>query len=113
MLHKICRIILICGVTLGVFTNSWAAVAVSEDKIIKEQTTKIVEQEKPVEKVNVNTADVESLQKVKYMSKKKASSIIEYRSKYGIFKVLDDLLKVNCRGIHKEWLVKVSKYLTL
>jgi competence protein ComEA len=63
--------------------------------------------------VNINTTDVASLQKVKGMSKKKAQAIVEYRDKNGPFKSLEDLLKVNCRGIHKKWLDKISKLLTL
>ncbi len=63
--------------------------------------------------VSINTADVTSLQKVKGMSKKKAQAIVEYRDKNGPFKSLEDLLKVNCRGIHKKWLDKISKFLTL
>ena len=63
--------------------------------------------------VNINSVDVTTLQKIKGMSKKKAQAIVDYRKQNGPFKSLEDLLKVNCRGIHKNWLEKVSKFLTL
>jgi competence ComEA-like helix-hairpin-helix protein len=68
---------------------------------------------KQLASVSINTTDVTSLQKVKGMSKKKAQAIVEYRDKNGPFKSLEDLLKINCRGIHKKWLDKISKFLTL
>lgn len=113
MFHKIRSIVLVCCVVLGMAaTNSWAT-ATSKDEVTKEQSTRSIKKEEVVTKVNINTVDLETLQKIKHMSKKKASSVIEYRNKHGAFKSLDELLNVNCRGIHREWLAKVSKYLTL
>ncbi len=73
----------------------------------------ISESSKPLASININSADVATLQKIKSMSKRKAQAIVEYRDKNGPFKSLEDLLKVNCRGIHKKWLDKVSKFLTV
>ena len=63
--------------------------------------------------ININSADKETLIKIKGISKKKAQAIINYRNQNGLFKSLEDLLKVNCRGVHKKWLEKVSEFLTV
>lgn len=65
------------------------------------------------EKVNINTASIEDLQKVKNIGKKKAKAIVDYRTANGEFKSLDDILKVKHRGINKKWLDKVSSCLTV
>ena len=68
-----------------------------------QQVTPVVnssaKQEAPI---NINSADKETLTKVKGISKKKAQAIVNYRNQNGPFKTLEDLLKVNCRGIHKK-----------
>ncbi len=53
-------------------------------------------------KVNINTADVEELVKLKYVGEKKALEIIEYRRKNGYFRTLDELKKVS--GINDKFL---------
>ena len=65
------------------------------------------------EKVNINTAGVEVLQNMKFMSKTKAQKIVKYREEHGPFKTLDELLNVKCRGIHQNWLDKVSDMFTI
>ncbi len=101
-----------CAAGALVFTNLQAsAKAIVEDKVKIEK--EVFQEKKSIEKVNINSADQETLQKMKYMSKQKAKSIIEYRNKKGAFKSLDELLKVKCRGIHENWLGKASKHLTI
>ena len=63
--------------------------------------------------VNINTADLKKLVKVKGIGKKTAQAIIEYRTKNGPFKTLDDLLKVKCRAINKKWLSRTRKFLVV
>lgn len=46
------------------------------------------------EKVNINTASMKELMKVKGINRMKARNIISYRKKHGDFKTLDDLKKV-------------------
>ena len=65
-----------------------------------------------VSTVNVNTASVETLASIKFFSPTKARKIVAYREDHGPFKSLDELLNVQCRGIHKAWLEKVTPYLT-
>lgn len=63
--------------------------------------------------VNLNAADAQQLQTVKYIGSKKAQAIVEYRSQHGNYKSLDELLKVKCRGINQKWLDKVKSRLTI
>ena len=51
-------------------------------------------------KVDINTAGVKELQALKGVGDKKAAAIIEYRTKNGQFKSIEDLTKVN--GIGKK-----------
>lgn len=46
------------------------------------------------EKVNINTADAQSLTSLKRIGAKKADAIVAYRSKHGKFKSVQDLTKV-------------------
>ncbi len=64
-------------------------------------------------RVNINTASVETLQNMKFMSKTKAQKIVKYREEHGPFKSLDELLSVKCRGIHQSWLDKIKDMLTI
>lgn len=50
------------------------------------------------EKVNINTANKEQLQKLDGVGDKKADKIIEYRQQHGEFKTADDLKNVNGFG---------------
>lgn len=64
-------------------------------------------------KLNINTIDASTLAKVKGVGKKKATAIIDCRNKNGKFKDLEGLLKVKSRGINKNWLNKVSVFLSV
>ena len=63
--------------------------------------------------VNINTATVEELAAIKFFSLTKARKIVAYREDHGPFKSLDELLNVQCRGIHEVWLARVTPYLTI
>lgn len=63
--------------------------------------------------VNLNTAEITQLQKIKYFGKKKAEKVLEYRKQHGNFKSVDELLNVKCRGINQKWLNKVKKFLSV
>lgn len=57
--------------------------------------------------VNINTADVKELQKIKGIGAKRAQMIIDYRNKNGKFKSADDLTKV--KGISSKRFSKLQK----
>jgi competence ComEA-like helix-hairpin-helix protein len=103
-------------IVLGVLSFSFntAIAANLKDKSVNQTSPdKIIVAEEKAERVNINTADLETLQKIKYFGKKKAQAVIEYRNKNGVFKSPDDLLKVKARGLNQKWLDKISKSLTV
>lgn len=63
------------------------------------------------DKVNINTASVESLTTVKGLGNSKAQAIVSYREKNGSFHKLEDLL--NVPGIGDKVLEKIKPQLTL
>jgi|GEM_PF-534573 len=54
----------------------------------------------PKAKVNINTADIESLMTLENIGETKAKRIIEYRRRFGMYHTPEDLMKV--RGIGKK-----------
>lgn len=68
---------------------------------------------KPGEKMNINTATVDDLQKIKGIGEKKAKAIVEYRTKNGNFKTVNDIMSVKCRGINQHWFDRASEQLTV
>lgn len=62
-----------------------------------------------VKKVNINTANLETLITLPGIGEKTAKSIIEYRIKNGSFKKPSDLL--NVKGIGKSKLEKINSFL--
>ena len=54
-----------------------------------------------VKKININTADVDTLKGIKGIGPKLAENIVAYREKVGQFKTVDDLLEVKGVGDKK------------
>jgi DNA uptake protein and related DNA-binding proteins len=98
-----------------VLPNTWAdsKASSSEIAIVKQEHQNTKAKTTEITKTNINTANVETLEKIKGFSKRKAVKVIEYREQHGNFKTLEELLNVQCRGIHQEWLNKVEKFLTI
>jgi competence protein ComEA len=61
--------------------------------------------------ININTATAEQLVLLPGVGKKTADAIIEFRTKNGNFKAVDDIAKV--KGIGAQKLEKIKKYLVL
>ena len=61
--------------------------------------------------VNINTADEKELTSLSGIGKVKAAAIIEYRSKHGSFKTLDDFKKV--KGIGNKIMKKLRDQITI
>ncbi len=47
------------------------------------------------ETININTADVEELTKLKFIGEKKAKAIVEYRKLNGAFRSVDELKEID------------------
>jgi len=59
-------------------------------------------------KLNINTATAEQIDMLPGMSKKRAAAVVEYRTKNGNFKTLEDLMKV--QGIKQKRIDKIKDY---
>jgi len=63
------------------------------------------------DKVNINTATVETLQEVRGIGPKTAAAIVEYRTEHGAFHDVNDL--DNVKGIGEKKLDKIRDQLTV
>ncbi len=61
------------------------------------------------EKININTASTSDLQTVPGIGESKATAIIEYREKEGLFQTIEDLQNVT--GIGEKTIEKLKEYL--
>ena len=66
--------------------------------------------QKHMTKVNLNTASLEQLVSLPGVGEKKATAIIEYRTKNGKFKSVEDLM--NVKGVGKKMLDKLKGQIT-
>lgn len=62
-------------------------------------------------KVNLNTADVQSLMEIPGIGEAKANSIIAYREEHGSFKAVEDVM--NIAGIKEGLFSKMKDYITV
>jgi comEA protein len=65
----------------------------------------IAENSKQMPVININSADIETLQRLHGIGPKRAQAIIEFRNTHGKFKSIDDLLLV--KGFGKHFVVKL------
>lgn len=69
-------------------------------------TAKSKMSQKQITQVDLNTATIEQLVTLPGVGKKKAAAIIEYRTKKGKFKSVDEL--INVKGVGKKMLEKLK-----
>ncbi|MGJ8682624.1 ComEA family DNA-binding protein [Paraglaciecola sp.] len=72
---------------------------------------KLAHAQKHMSKVNLNTASLEQLVSLPGVGKKKAAAIIEYRTKHGKYKSIEDVMKV--KGVGKKMLTKFKSQIIL
>lgn len=72
----------------------------SEEKIDKSDVITTKKKEEPLKKksININKASVEELTKLPGIGEKTAKKIVEYRQKYGGFKKIEDIMKIERIG---------------
>ena len=68
-------------------------------------------EEKPVQRININSADSWLLEALPGIGQDKAEAIVEYRTKYGYFKRIEDLL--NVEGIGETTLNKIRDLINI
>jgi competence protein ComEA len=78
---------------------------VKNDACYKEETTS------NTSKININTASLDDLKKLNGIGDAKAKAIIEYRTKNGNFKSIEDILKVS--GISQTIYAKIKENITV
>lgn len=74
-------------------------------------STSISASESKTEKINLNTANSEGLQKLPGVGPQTAAKIIEYRNSYGLFKKIEDLMNVS--GIGEKTFEKLKAMITV
>jgi competence protein ComEA len=63
------------------------------------------------EKININTATAKELEKLPDIGPSKAQAIIKYREENGLFKTIEDIMKVS--GIKSATFAKIKDYITV
>ena len=69
---------------------------ITENTTIIEQTTKSSSEN--ADKININTASVQELMKLKGVGEKKAQAIVDYRNENGRFETIEDIINVSGIG---------------
>lgn len=64
-----------------------------------------------MKKININTSNSEELQQIPGVGPAKANAIIEYRSKDGLFKKIEDIKNIS--GIGEKTFEKLKNYITI
>lgn len=70
-----------------------------------------IEKEETLGLININTAPISELDKLEGIGEAKASAIVEYREKNGLFKSIDDIKNVS--GISESLFEKIKDFITI
>jgi comEA protein len=79
--------------------------------LLAEQAQQAQAKKAPADKVNINTASLEELQKLPRVGPKVAQRIIDFRKQNGAFKKVEEIMKV--RGIGEKIFAQMKDLLTV
>lgn len=80
-------------------------------EIFEEIQPQLIQTSKAIQKININTADYQTLVTHPYLDSKRANAIIKYRQQHGDFKSVEDLK--NIYAISAKVLEQIKPYLTV
>ena len=102
MILSIC--VILCGLWYSNYTKNSIVVFAPDETVyyynVKTQT-EFLDQLNKDKIININTADIESLDSLKGIGVKTAENIIEYRTKNGPFKSIEEIMNVSGIGESK------------
>lgn len=97
--------------TLQLFTVLFTALFLTLPVYSADSKTTPIVSKPAISVVNINTADIKTLTKLKGIGTKKAQAIINYRKLNGEFKSLSELLKI--KGIGERFLKENKQRLSV
>lgn len=112
-MFKIRNLILMLGFVIGTCGTYAAQNQNPINQSIPNKPAATMKAEEIIQRISINTADAAALQKIKGFGKKKAEAVVEYRSKNGTFKSVEEVLKIKVRGLNQKWLDKVGRFITI
>ena len=98
------ELITFVGLTNDADVSSLNLATVLHDKDVLTIPTKT--SAKQTNQISINTADLNTLLQIPKIGEKTAQAIIDYRNQYGLFKTLEDLMKVKGIGQAKFDFIK-------
>lgn len=81
------------------------------DSIFQKAKPYLICPQSEIRRISINTADFQTLNEHPYIETKHARWIVAYRDQHGIYRSLDDLLKIP--EMKPDWLAKVRPYLSV
>lgn len=97
-----------CAETDTSISATVTSVTTVQSVLMSESVTAVSQTETVFYPININTADKETLMRIKGIGEVYAQRIIDYREQYGTFTSVDEL--VNIKGIGEKTLEKIREY---
>ena len=83
----------------------------NQTTVLKNNDVIILDKKEEIEKISINSADLNGLMEIPYVGEKTALLIIEYRNTHGSFKTLEEIMEV--KGIGPKKYEKMKDYIRL
>ncbi|MDI9541208.1 MAG: helix-hairpin-helix domain-containing protein [Bacillota bacterium] len=79
--------------------------------VLKNNDVIVLNKKKELEKISINSADLNQLMEIPYVGEKTALLIIEYRNTHGSFKTIEEIMEI--KGIGLKKFEKMKEYIRL